>query len=202
MARLSPFPLLFSPLQGGASAAPDPLPTIESLGDALEDEQALHAAHDDLMQTILDEEEELIAAHKRQIEETMNTVRKEMALVQEVDQPGSAIDKYVAGLSTVLAAKAASIADLQARWSRRQLRRRRGKKWERVACIQRTQPGYLCLSASWCSAALVLIISERDLFSSSPVLLSQARLATFQRHLREEEILSRTVSGANRGFGS
>lgn len=66
------------------------------------------------MQTILDEEEELIAAHKRQIEETMNTVRKEMALVQEVDQPGSAIDKYVAGLSAVLAAKAASIADLQA----------------------------------------------------------------------------------------
>lgn len=69
------------------------------------------------MQTILDEEEELIAAHKRQIEETMNTVRKEMALVQEVDQPGSAIDKYVAGLSAVLAAKAASIADLQARES-------------------------------------------------------------------------------------
>lgn len=67
------------------------------------------------MQTILDEEEELIAAHKRQIEETMNTVRREMALVQEVDQPGSAIDKYVAGLSAVLAAKAASIADLQAR---------------------------------------------------------------------------------------
>ena len=36
----------------------------------------------------------------------MNTVRREMSLVQEVDQPGSAIDKYVAGLSAILASKA------------------------------------------------------------------------------------------------
>lgn len=87
------------------------------------------------MQTILDEEEELIAAHKRTIEETMNTVRREMALVQEVDQPGSAIDRYVAGLQAILAAKAAAVAELQ------------------------------------------------------------GRLALFQSHLKEEEILSRTVSG-------
>ena len=66
----------------------------------------------------------------------MESVRAEMARLQEVDRPGSTIDEYVSGLAAILAARAASVAELQ------------------------------------------------------------ARLATFQRHLKEEEILSRSVKGA------
>jgi kinesin family protein 2/24 len=105
-------------------------------GDVADEEDALlAAAHDELMHTILEDEEVVIAAHRRQIEDTMDSVREEMTLLQEVDRPGSAIDDYVTGLTAILAARAASIAELQ------------------------------------------------------------TRLATFQRHLKEEEILSRTVGG-------
>ena len=57
----------------------------------------------------------VIGAHRKQIEDTMESVRVEMALLQEVDRPGSAIDDYVSGLTAILAARAASIAELQAR---------------------------------------------------------------------------------------
>ena len=101
--------------------------------EAEEEDNLLAAAHDELMHTILEEEEDIIAAHRQQIEDTMEAVRSEMGLLQEVDRAGSAIDAYVSGLADILAARAASVAALQ------------------------------------------------------------ARLATFQRHLKEEEILSRTV---------
>ena len=90
-------------------------------------------AHDELINVILEEEEEVIAAHRGQIEETMELVKREMALLADVDKPGSAIDAYVDRLSSVLERKAESIAKLR------------------------------------------------------------TRVATFQTHLREEEVLSRTV---------
>ncbi|KAK6161165.1 hypothetical protein DH2020_004546 [Rehmannia glutinosa] len=51
---------------------------------------------------ILQEEEALIAAHRKEIEDTMEIVREEMKLLAEVDQPGSHIDNYVSQLSFVL----------------------------------------------------------------------------------------------------
>ena len=48
----------------------------------------------------------------------MDSVRREMALLADVDTPGSAIDDYVAALSTILAQKAASVAALQAALSK------------------------------------------------------------------------------------
>lgn len=50
------------------------------------------------MNSILEEEEELINCHRYNIEETMEIVRREMNLLTEVDQPGSAIDQYVDAL--------------------------------------------------------------------------------------------------------
>lgn len=73
----------------------------------------LFFAQNELMSTILEEEEELITAHRLQIEETMDIVRKEMNLLTEVDQPGSAIDQYVGKLEYILAQKAQGIAALQ-----------------------------------------------------------------------------------------
>ncbi|KAG9443784.1 hypothetical protein H6P81_015124 [Aristolochia fimbriata] len=44
--------------------------------------------HDGEINAILEEEEALIAAHRKEIEETMEIVREEMKLLAEVDQPG------------------------------------------------------------------------------------------------------------------
>ncbi|CAL0309643.1 unnamed protein product [Lupinus luteus] len=71
---------------------------------------------------MLEEEEALIAAHRKEIEDTMEIVREEMKLLVEVDQPGSLIDNYVSQLSFVLSRKAASLAGLQARLARFQHR--------------------------------------------------------------------------------
>lgn len=71
---------------------------------------------------ILEEEEALIAAHRKEIEDTMEIVREEMKLLAEVDRPGSLIDNYVTQLSFVLSRKAASLVSLQARLARFQHR--------------------------------------------------------------------------------
>ncbi|XP_044479985.1 kinesin-like protein KIN-13A [Mangifera indica] len=71
---------------------------------------------------LLEEEEALIAAHRKEIEDTMEIVREEMKLLAEVDQPGSLIDNYVTQLSFVLSRKAASLVSLQARLARFQHR--------------------------------------------------------------------------------
>ncbi|XP_049347722.1 kinesin-like protein KIN-13A [Solanum verrucosum] len=77
---------------------------------------------DDNINEILEEEEALIAAHRKEIEDTMEIVREEMNLLAEVDQPGSLIDNYVTQLSFVLSRKAASLVSLQARLARFQHR--------------------------------------------------------------------------------
>ncbi|KAK8511280.1 hypothetical protein V6N12_033557 [Hibiscus sabdariffa] len=61
------------------------------------------------------EEEALIAAHRKEIEDTMEIVREEMKLLAEVDQPGSLIDNYVTQLNFVLSRKAAGLVSLQSR---------------------------------------------------------------------------------------
>ena len=71
---------------------------------------------------ILVEEEALIAAHRKEIEDTMEIVREEMKLLAEVDQPGSRIDNYVTQLNFVLSRKAAGLVSLQARLARFQHR--------------------------------------------------------------------------------
>ncbi|XP_057476918.1 kinesin-like protein KIN-13A isoform X2 [Actinidia eriantha] len=71
---------------------------------------------------ILEEEEALIAAHRKEIEDTMEIVREEMKLLAVVDQPGSRIDNYVTHLSFVLSRKAAALVSLQARLARFQHR--------------------------------------------------------------------------------
>ncbi|KAK7354815.1 hypothetical protein VNO80_20314 [Phaseolus coccineus] len=71
---------------------------------------------------VLEEEEALIAAHRKEIEDTMEIVREEMKLLAEVDQPGSLIDNYVTQLSFVLSRKAAGLVGLQARLARFQHR--------------------------------------------------------------------------------
>ncbi|XP_044486991.1 kinesin-like protein KIN-13B [Mangifera indica] len=70
---------------------------------------------DDELSALLQEEEDLVNAHRKQVEDTMNIVREEMNLLVEADQPGNQLDDYVARLNTILSQKAAGIMELQTR---------------------------------------------------------------------------------------
>ncbi|KAJ9538730.1 hypothetical protein OSB04_031463 [Centaurea solstitialis] len=62
---------------------------------------------------LLEEEEDLVLAHRKQVEETMDIVREEMNLLVEVDQPGNQLDEYITKLNVILSQKAAGIQKLQ-----------------------------------------------------------------------------------------
>ncbi|KAL2493095.1 ATP binding microtubule motor family protein [Abeliophyllum distichum] len=70
---------------------------------------------DNDLNSLLKEEEDLVNAHRRQVEETMDIVREEMNLLVEADQPGNQLDDYVSRLNAILSQKAAGILQLQNR---------------------------------------------------------------------------------------
>uniref|UniRef100_A0A1D1XFU5 Kinesin-like protein n=1 Tax=Anthurium amnicola TaxID=1678845 RepID=A0A1D1XFU5_9ARAE len=70
---------------------------------------------DDDLNALLKEEEYLVIAHRRQVEETIDIVKEEMRLLFEADQPGKGLDEYISRLNAILSQKAAGIVDLQMR---------------------------------------------------------------------------------------
>lgn len=96
--------------------------SIPSFGYMASKQSEHEQPHDENINEILEEEEALIAAHRKEIEDTMEIVREEMKLLAEVDKPGSLVDNYVTQLSFVLSRKAASLVSLQARLARFQHR--------------------------------------------------------------------------------
>ncbi|KAK3164823.1 hypothetical protein QOZ80_1AG0025270 [Eleusine coracana subsp. coracana] len=70
---------------------------------------------DEPLNDLLQEEEDLVSAHRKQVEETLDILKEEMNLIGEADQPGNQLDDYIARLSGILSQKAAGIVDLQAR---------------------------------------------------------------------------------------
>ncbi|XP_023514850.1 kinesin-like protein KIN-13A [Cucurbita pepo subsp. pepo] len=95
---------------------------ISNANDAASRKSESEPTSDGNINAILEEEEALIAAHRKEIEDTMEIVREEMKLLAEVDQPGSHIENYVTQLSFVLSRKAAGLVSLQARLARFQHR--------------------------------------------------------------------------------
>ncbi|KAK5843055.1 hypothetical protein PVK06_005485 [Gossypium arboreum] len=81
-----------------------------------------HSKSDDDLNALLQEEEDLVNAHRQQVEETMNIVKEEMNLLVEADQPGNHIDDYISRLNAILSQKAVGITQLQTRLSRFQNR--------------------------------------------------------------------------------
>ncbi|KAL6842587.1 hypothetical protein ACP4OV_027431 [Aristida adscensionis] len=77
---------------------------------------------DDPIDDLLQEEGDLISAHRKQVEETLDILKEEMNILSEVDQPGNQLDDYIARLNSILSQRAAGIVDLQARL--KQFRRR------------------------------------------------------------------------------
>ncbi|XVF86611.1 hypothetical protein PTKIN_Ptkin18bG0056200 [Pterospermum kingtungense] len=74
-----------------------------------------HSKSDDDLSALLQEEEDLVNAHRKQVEETMNIVKEEMNLLVEADQPGNQLDDYVSRLNVILSQKAAGVMQLQTR---------------------------------------------------------------------------------------
>ncbi|KAL0415236.1 UNVERIFIED_CONTAM: Kinesin-like protein KIN-13B [Sesamum latifolium] len=74
-----------------------------------------HSNSDDNLSALLKEEEDLVNAHRKQVEETMDIVREEMNLLVEADQPGNQLDDYISRLNSILSQKAAGILQLQNR---------------------------------------------------------------------------------------
>ncbi|KAL0319244.1 UNVERIFIED_CONTAM: Kinesin-like protein KIN-13B [Sesamum angustifolium] len=75
-----------------------------------------HSNSDDNLSSLLKEEEDLVNAHRKQVEETMDIVREEMNLLVEADQPGNQLDDYISRLNSILSHKAAGILQLQTDW--------------------------------------------------------------------------------------
>nr|URM60702.1 HSF family protein [Gymnema sylvestre] len=86
--------------------------------------EAKYANPDDDLNALLKEEEDLVNAHRRQVEETMDIVREEMNLLVEADQPGNQLDDYISRLNAILSQKAAGILQLQNRLAQFQKRLR------------------------------------------------------------------------------
>ncbi|KAK6914892.1 Kinesin motor domain [Dillenia turbinata] len=76
---------------------------------------AKYSRADDDLNDLLKEEEDLVNAHRKQVEETMDIVREEMNLLVEADQPGNQLDDYISRLNAILSQKAAGILQLQTR---------------------------------------------------------------------------------------
>ncbi|XP_038999833.1 kinesin-like protein KIN-13B [Hibiscus syriacus] len=74
-----------------------------------------HSNSDDDLNALLQEEEDLVNAHRKQVEETMNIVKEEMNLLVEADQPGNQLDDYISRLTAILSQKAAGVTQLQNR---------------------------------------------------------------------------------------
>ncbi|THG20799.1 hypothetical protein TEA_003873 [Camellia sinensis var. sinensis] len=79
------------------------------------DVEADNSNADDDLNALLKEEEDLVIAHRRQVEETMDIVREEMNLLVEIDQPGNQLDDYISRLNAILSQKSAGILQLQTR---------------------------------------------------------------------------------------
>ncbi|KAH7365804.1 hypothetical protein KP509_18G047500 [Ceratopteris richardii] len=91
-----------------------PMANLMSARDASSNLEMSALTGGDGMVVLLKEEDNLISAHCKELEDTINFIREEMKLLAEVEQPGSQIDVYVSQLSKLLSKKAAGLVNLQA----------------------------------------------------------------------------------------
>jgi kinesin family protein 2/24 len=77
--------------------------------------QDLSQEHQELVSTILSEEEDLVASHREHIHSMMNLVKEEMSILNRVDMPGAKIDKYADELEVVLNRKLKQVVVLKQR---------------------------------------------------------------------------------------
>ena len=69
--------------------------------------------HESLIKVILEDEEELIATHRNHIDNVVDIVKKDMALLQLIDQPSSDVETYVKQLDAILIQKVEMIGKVR-----------------------------------------------------------------------------------------
>jgi kinesin family protein 2/24 len=72
-------------------------------------------AYEELVTNILEEEDDVVACHRQQIEENMALVQEEMGLLTQVEMPGGSVEQYVSNLDRVLLRKMEMILRLRER---------------------------------------------------------------------------------------
>jgi kinesin family protein 2/24 len=72
-------------------------------------------AYEELVTNILEEEDDVVACHRQQIEENMALVQEEMGLLTQVEMPGGSVEQYVVSLDRVLLRKMEMILRLRER---------------------------------------------------------------------------------------
>eukprot|EP00792_Barthelona_sp_PAP020_P007736 TRINITY_DN3159_c4_g1_i1.p1 TRINITY_DN3159_c4_g1~~TRINITY_DN3159_c4_g1_i1.p1 ORF type:complete len:710 (-),score=227.46 TRINITY_DN3159_c4_g1_i1:380-2374(-) len=73
----------------------------------------LALTHKAIATEILDEQDNLIALHRQQVDIMMELMREEMILLNDVDRPGADVDNYVQNLNKILSQKAVVIRSLR-----------------------------------------------------------------------------------------
>eukprot|EP00760_Papus_ankaliazontas_P037748 PhM_4_TR8735/c0_g1_i1/m.5271/K10393/KIF2_24, MCAK; kinesin family member 2/24 len=97
------------------SVAPTPTP-MSMLPDSVTsatDSDDFDCNHEKLINVIVQEEEQLIVAHRKHIDDVMEIIKMEMSHLNEVDQHGSHIDQYVRNLDNLLQKKMDKITELK-----------------------------------------------------------------------------------------
>eukprot|EP00756_Hemistasia_phaeocysticola_P018748 Hpha_TRINITY_DN15616_c4_g3::TRINITY_DN15616_c4_g3_i1::g.101714::m.101714/K10393/KIF2_24, MCAK; kinesin family member 2/24 len=74
--------------------------------------------HQELINDIIQQEEELISFHRTHVDDVMALIRQEMAELNSVDQPGSSIDAYTRNVDTILKTQIDRIGNLRDRLRR------------------------------------------------------------------------------------
>ena len=75
--------------------------------------EALADEHEKLIEQILEDEEQLIFKHNTSCKESIQIVEKEMAILKEVDKPGSDVENYVEKLDQILLGKIEKMEELR-----------------------------------------------------------------------------------------
>mmetsp|Transcript_8455 Transcript_8455/g.14190 ORF Transcript_8455/g.14190 Transcript_8455/m.14190 type:complete len:113 (+) Transcript_8455:2758-3096(+) len=69
--------------------------------------------HEQLIEKILEEEEQLIFEHNSSCKKSIKIVEEEMKILKEVDQPGSDVENYISKLDKILIQKIDMMSDLR-----------------------------------------------------------------------------------------
>jgi kinesin family protein 2/24 len=88
-------------------------PPASSSSPGFEEQDDLERTHMDLVSTILREEENIVEAHRAQIDSTMKGVKEEMELLKKFDTNGFTVDEYADRLEELLSRKIAAITELK-----------------------------------------------------------------------------------------
>ena len=92
----------------------DGIPRVEELRAKYQNDfETLGEDHEKLIEQILEDEEQLIFKHNSSCKESIQVVEKEMAILKDVDKPGSDVEEYVKKLDVILEQKIAKMQALR-----------------------------------------------------------------------------------------